>query len=222
MSEYAVLDLFCGLGGFSASFKDSDRWELTTVDIEPAFDPDIVDDVFNLRPSDFDTDFDVVLASPPCTRFTKVASSAGHIVNGEPATKEAADATALVYHTIGLIRGLVPDYWFMENPLAFLRNVIGEPNGFVTYCQYGKDYMKPTDLWGDHPCQFRYKSCGYGDDCHVSNPNIRYGGTGSLDSMDGSSEERAKVPYQLSESIRDACESGLDGTAPEQTTLFAD
>ena len=67
MSEYKVLDLFCGLGGFSAAFKDSDRWEVTTVDLNAEFDPDIVVDVFDLRPSDFVSDFDVVLASPQFT-----------------------------------------------------------------------------------------------------------------------------------------------------------
>ena len=40
MSEYHVLDLFCGLGGFSQAFEESDRWHVTTVDIEARFDPD--------------------------------------------------------------------------------------------------------------------------------------------------------------------------------------
>jgi hypothetical protein len=219
VTDYRVLDLFCGLGGFSQAFAESDRWVVTTVDIEERFEPDIQADVFELRPSDFDQEFDVVLASPPCTRFTKVASSAGHIVDGQPATPEASDAVTLVYHTIGVVRGVNPTYWFMENPLAFLRNVIGPPKGFVTYCQYGEDYMKPTDLWGVHPAGFEYKSCGYGDDCHKSNPNIRYGGRGSVDSMPDDSAERAKVPAELSKSIRDACEAALDGNMAEQATL---
>jgi len=28
-AEYHVLDLFCGLGGFSQAFADSDRWSVT-------------------------------------------------------------------------------------------------------------------------------------------------------------------------------------------------
>jgi hypothetical protein len=51
VSDYRVLDLFSGLGGFSSAFADSERWRVTTVDIEPRFDPDIQADVFELRPS---------------------------------------------------------------------------------------------------------------------------------------------------------------------------
>ena len=81
------LDLFCGLGGFSAAFEDSDRWDLTTVDINERFNPDIVADVFELRPSDLEEDFDVVLASPPCTSFSLAANGHHtHFQDDEPLT----------------------------------------------------------------------------------------------------------------------------------------
>jgi len=197
------LDLFCGLGGFSAAFEDSDRWDVTTVEIEPEFDPDIVADVFDLKPSDFDTEFDVILASPPCTQFSFAASSLERFVDGEPQTEDAADAVALVHHTIGLIRGLNPEYWVMENPQGWLRQVIGNPTKRITYCQYGTDYMKPTDLWGDHPPGFRGRSCSYGDDCHANNTDHAHGGKGSCDVIGDTAEERSLVPYELSEAIRD-------------------
>ncbi|MEA5406388.1 hypothetical protein VB773_01495 [Haloarculaceae archaeon H-GB2-1] len=59
-----ILDLFSGLGGFSAAFEDSSNWEVTTVEIEEQFDPDICADILDLRPSDFDHEYDVILASP--------------------------------------------------------------------------------------------------------------------------------------------------------------
>ena len=41
MSDRNVyLDLFAGLGGFSAAFEDSDTWEVITVEIEERFEPD--------------------------------------------------------------------------------------------------------------------------------------------------------------------------------------
>ena len=221
---YRVLDLFCGLGGFSQAFEDSDRWEVTTVDIEERFEPDRVADVFNLRPSDFG-EFDVVLASPPCTQFSLAASSLERFVDGEPQTEAARDAVGLVYHTLGLINALTPEYWFLENPQGFLRQVIGEPAARVTYCQYGTDYMKPTDLWGDHPQQWIPRSCSYGDGCHQYNTDQANGGDGNVRTMfqhttSGSDPaERAKVPAELSEAIRDACEAGLDGEVPQQATL---
>ena len=218
MSKYRVLDLFSGLGGFSQAFVKSDRWDVTTVEIDPEFDPDIVADVFDLRPSDFD-DFDVILASPPCTQFSFAASSLERFVDGEPQTDDACDAVALVYHTIGLIRGLSPEFWFLENPQGWLRQVIGDPDARVTFCQYGAVWMKPTDLWGDHPDAWMPRSCSYGDDCHAYNTDCDHGGLGSC-AVSGTrdSSERAKIPYDLSESIRDACERTLDGDAPVQTT----
>ena len=225
MTEYRVLDLFCGLGGFSQAFAESDRWQVTTVDIEARFEPDRVADVFDLRPSDFDQEFDVVLASPPCTQFSLAASSLERFVAGEPQTEDAADAVALVYHTIGLIRGLNPDYWFLENPQGFLRQIIGVPDARVTYCQYGTAYMKPTDLWGVHPHAWTPQACSYGDGCHAYNTDQEHGGEGNVRTMfqqttsGTNAAERAKVPAQLSAAIRDACEAGLAGDVHEQATF---
>jgi hypothetical protein len=225
-AEYAVLDLFCGLGGFSAAFEDSDRWRVTAVDIEGRFEPDIEADVFDLRPSDFDTEYDVVLASPPCKYF----SAARNITeggdpawnNGTPVADGACDAVALVYHTLGVIHGLSPTFWFVENPgTGRLSSIIGPPTGRVTYCQYGQQHQKPTDLWGDHP-PMTYRRCAPGADCHDETggyePDRSQPRLGTLSESDDPAE-RAKVPAALSAAIRDACEAGLDGDAPEQTTL---
>ena len=208
MSDYRLLDLFAGLGGFSAAFEDSARWDVTTVEINPEFDPDITADVFDLTPSDFQQEFDVIVASPPCTEFSPAQNLNGsHSPDG--------DAIALVYHTLGLIRGLSPDYWFMENPRGQLRSVIGRPKQTVTYCQYGEDRMKPTDLWGNHPEAFVGRRCAYGDDCHI---NTRNGTTATQAAGYDTAAKRSKVPCELSDAIREACEAALDGEAPTQTT----
>jgi hypothetical protein len=204
MSEYRVLDLFAGLGGFSQAFAESSRWSVTTVELLERFEPDIQGDIFELRPSSFDREFDVILASPPCEEF-----SPANNLNGE--RDPDPDAVALVYHALGLIRGLDPTFWFVENPRGRLRSYIGQPSATVTYCQYGENRMKPTDLWGEHPHAFVGRRCDYGDDCHESN---REGTNNYPDDPN----EKAEVPYDLSESIRDACEAALDGDAPVQTT----
>jgi hypothetical protein len=209
MSEYHVLDLFCGLGGFSSAFDDSDRWAVTTVDIEARFDPGIQADVFNLRPSDFEREFDVVLASPPCTQFSPVQN-----LNGDH--EPDGDHIALVHHALGLIRGLRPAYWVLENPRGRLRSYIGKPTTTVTYCQYGQQRMKPTDLWGQHPPQFVGRRCGYGDDCHM---NTRAGSNAAREVGYTTAAECAKVPYDLSNAVREACERALDGEVAEQVEL---
>jgi len=214
MSDYRVLDLFCGLGGFSQAFTDRPRWSVTTVDIEERFDPDIVADVFELRPSDFDHEFDVVLASPPCTQFSIAASRFYRFADGEPQTKDAADALALVHHTVGLIRGLSPTFWLLENPVGKLRHVWQPPAATLTQCQYGRAHRKPTDLWGDLP-PVAFGKCSPGDGCHDDEPRGMGGGENHVRDP----AERAKVPAELSDAIRDACEAGLDGEVPEQATL---
>jgi hypothetical protein len=210
VSDYHVLDLFSGLGGFSSAFTDSTRWRVTTVDIDERFAPEVQADVFDLRPSNFsDCSFDAVLASPPCVEFTTMQNLNGGV---EP----SGNAIALVHHTIGLIEGLKPEYWFLENPRGRLRSYIGHPEAAVTYCQYGEKYMKPTDLWGEHP-PMTYRRCNYGNSCHLQNR----GGNHAMRDHAGkrTRAERAKVPRELSTAIRDACEAALDGEAAEQATF---
>lgn len=210
-----VFDLFCGLGGFSAAFEDADDWRVVTVDKNGEFDPEIQANVFDLRPKDLPA-ADLILASPPCQAFSLAASFQENFDGDEPQTPAARRSIALVYHTIGLIKGLNPDYWFLENPTGYLRQVIGPPTGFVTYCQYGADYQKQTDLWGDHP-PMTYKTCQRNDPCHES--NTEDDGRNSVASMPRDLAERAKVPYGLSEAIRDAVDPALENDVPEQSDL---
>lgn len=187
-----------------------------TVDIEEEFDPDIQADVLNLRPADLPNP-DVVLASPPCDVFSLACARDRywHEDRREPADPKAREHIALVFHTIGLIRGVSPDFWFLENPRGRLRWILGVPTGTVTYCQYGEDYQKPTDLWGDHPPGMIYRACSAGDPCHDRCPRDD-GHSGVLANSMRDPAERAMVPYELSEAILEAVEG-----RSEQTTLGA-
>ena len=198
------LDLFSGLGGFSQAFEESERWEVTTVEIESKFNPDIQSDIMDLTASDL-PDSDLVLASPPCTLFS-LAGNHDQWENKQPVGDRAKDAITLVYHTIGIIKGLNPDYWFLENPRGRLKWVLGEPEGMVHYCQYGKPYKKPTYLWGEHPERMEYRKCSAkpGSGCHSR--NAEDDGTAATGSMDNDHAKRSKVPYELSESILKAVE----------------
>lgn len=208
MTEYHVLDLFAGLGGFSSAFEFSQRWRVTAADIDPEYEPDLVGDIFEMRPSEFGGEYDVILASPPCTAFSTATNMnpGEHVIDG--------DAIALAHHAVGLIEGLKPTYWFLENPVGHLRKFLGMPQGTVTYCEYGTDYQKPTDLWGDHPAHFTYKRCPPRADCHASASHVE-----NTHAMPRDPAKRAKVPYELSEAIRDACRAGLAEEPGAQTTF---
>ena len=221
MSDYNVLDLFAGLGGFSSAFADSDRWDVTTVEIEERFNPDIQADIFNLRPSDFENEFDVVLASPPCYQLSPAGNHDNwNFEHQQPTADDSKNAVALFHHTVGLIHGLAPRYHFIENPRnSRIRWTYGDPDEWVTYCQYGRHYQKPTALWGEFP-PMTFKRCVNDANCHEKNTPTD--GTQAIASMDNIGQaERSKVPYELSKAIRDACEAGLDGDVAEQSGLEA-
>jgi len=218
MATRQCLDLFAGLGGFSAAFDDSDEWDVTTVELEPEFDPDIQADVLDLRPSDL-PNADVVLAGHPCTLFS-TAGNHGQwdLDNKKPTGDRARKHVSMLHHTLGLIHALSPDYWFLENPRhGRILWYLGRPTGTVTYCQYGREYMKPTGLWGEHP-PMTYKRCRKGMDCHVSNSEDD--GTSAIASMgDRGHAERSLVPYELSDSILEAVEDAYNNPETGQTSV---
>lgn len=221
MSETRVcLDLFSGLGGFSQAFVESPEWDVVTVDVCENFDPDISADVLGLRPADL-PDADVVLAGHPCTVF----STAGNWDEWdhdrqEPVGDRSKRHVALVYHTLGLIQALSPDFWYLENPRrSRIRWFIGQPDDWVSYCQYGRDYQKDTGLWGNHAPMVFKKCPGNGASCHGSNGESD--GYTNIQSMPSDTGERAKVPYQLSLEIREAVEAAYANPPPEQSTLTA-
>jgi len=211
-----VLDLFSGLGGFSSAFAVDRAYQVTTVDIEEKFNPDIQADVLDLRWEDL-PDADIVLASPPCTAFTVMQIGKRWRVDDDdvahPIEDFAKTSLTLVHHTIGLIKAIDPDWWVMENPMGMLRKVFRPPDYHVWYCQYGVSHAKPTDLWGYLPDSFEPKSCKnnnpYCD--HTRAP------AGSSTGIQGglSSAERAKVPIGLSESIKES----IEHPEPKQLTL---
>lgn len=216
-------DFFAGTGSATKSFRESDDWRVIQVELKERFNPDIQADILELEYEDLpEKNPDFVWASPPCPAFSLVAteSGVGHRyfekfdqwggVPGEsrslfmPRKEKSVKSVRMVYHTLHLIQQLNPDYWFMENPRGLLRKVIGMPNGTVTYCQYGYDAMKPTDLWGAHPPSFKYKSCSPRSSCHQSSP--RGSGDSGIQGMSGS-EERSKIPEGLSLAVKEAVEN---------------
>lgn len=209
------IDLFAGLGGFSAAFEDDPEWEVVTVEIDDSFDPDICADVLNLTPSDLldeigEFDQLVVLASPPCTAFSMAASGTHLDEDGRPVSEWGRKSLALVHHTLGLIKGLDPEWYFIENPMGGMRNELGNPpDAHVWWCKYGSDRAKPTDLWGRIPPSFDAKSCSNGNDSchHESAPRGSHTGT---QSSELSPSERAKLPRGLSDAILDAVENPKD------------
>jgi hypothetical protein len=208
-----VLDLFSGLGGWSAPFVERGH-EVITVDIDPRFKPDIVADILEWTPQG---SYDVVLASPPCEMFSTGGwhqhswrmhgdKAFGSNVY-EPLDERALYARALVLRTVDLIVNVIrPEFAIIENPRGLLRQlgIIPFPRQTAWYCHYGEPRAKPTDLWlyGWNgvtlrpPCH--NQRANHPADCccrdHPSSPRGSITGTQGMESA-----LAAKIPYELAQ-----------------------
>jgi len=220
--KYNALDLFSGSGSATKFFRESEEWNVQGIDINPKKENDLEKNILDVKPEMFEKDINFIWASPPCKSFS-VANIGNnwHKKNDQlrlPKSEKAVNGVQMVYHTLWLIQELDPDYWFLENPRGGLRKVIGEPQkekrkkldkelnvseqkdsnypGTVTYCQFGDTVMKPTDLWGEHPTDFKYLFCGNGMSCHTS---ASRGSKKGLQYKNKS--DRAKIPEGLAKEV---------------------
>ena len=194
-----VLELFAGSRSIGKVAEDL-GYEVFSSDINPF---DGIDYVTDIRQFDIDkVPFipDVVWASPPCTYFS-VASIGKHWnKDNTPKSDNAMLGVEIVEHTLRIIdmyRVLNPNLvFYMENPRGKLRKlpvVDGLFRQTVTYCQYGDDRMKPTDIWTNNLHWTPKKPCKNGMPCHTAAPRGSQTGTQGRKG----NYERSKIPYDL-------------------------
>jgi site-specific DNA-cytosine methylase len=106
--ETPILDLFSGTGSTSKVFRDK-GYEVTTLDKNPGFQPDILTDIMgcNFEEAFPDDYFDVIIASPPCTEY-----SAAMICR----VRDLEIADQIVQSTLEIRAHFQPKHWFIENP----------------------------------------------------------------------------------------------------------
>jgi len=71
------------------------------------------------------------------------------------------------------------------------------PRYTVTYCQYGDERMKPTDIWTNHPNPNFKPPCKNGAPCHTPAPRGSRTGTQGIRGK----KQRAVIPKELCEHI---------------------
>lgn len=204
-----VFDFFAGTGSSTRAFEDAGD-TVITFELDKQFDVTEHADIMKLTAHELMRKYgrpDFVWASPPCTAFS-VASIGHHWTGGKgayiPKTEEATYNQGLVSKTREIIDALNPrNGYLIENPRGVLRKlspVQGLLRHTVTYCQYGDDRMKPTDLWGGVPGWVPREMCKNGDACHTAAPRGSRTGTQGR----AGARERSMVPYELGKEIRDA------------------
>ena len=183
-------------------------YDTYTVEIDKSFPRiDSYKDVLTITADEILREFGrptIIWASPPCTTYSVSAiyrhreqDSRGNLL---PKSSEARLSDQLVQHMLELIRELQPKAYFIENPRAALRKMDfmqDLPRYTVTYCQYGDERMKATDIWTSHPDPQFKPPCNFGADCHVSAPRGSQTGTQGLKNA----KERAMIPVKLCEHI---------------------
>jgi len=87
---------------------------------------------------------DVVLAAPPCTEF----SFAKHFHGTGNFSHNFVEGLSIVDACLRFILICQPSIWALENPKGYLRRWLGEPQLTFEPWQFGDNYRKVTDLWG--------------------------------------------------------------------------
>lgn len=216
-----VLELFAGTRSIGRAFERHGH-EVLSVDWDEQFpDIDIQDDVMNVYARDIVERIghvDVVWASPDCTTYSIAAIShhrtredSGNLA-GVSDYARACDRVNMHLHNLMLM--LTPPLWFIENPRGGMRKMDfmhGLERYTVTYCQYGDDRMKPTDIWTNHPDPRFKPMCKNGDPCHTAAPRGAKTGTQGR----SGSVERSRIPDELCEHIVTISEEHLSRLAKE-------
>ena len=167
-----VLDLFCGLGGWSIPFNETGH-ECTGIDIKNIGYP------FNFIQADLtdwkpDKHYDIVLASPPCTNFSKT------VMNWTGKTNEMKGLD-LVWRTFALIQEIKPKYYVIEN-VKGLSEFIDKADDIVRYGR--SSHRKAAYLWSN------IGKLGMLESMIIKNTNRK--------TFKTSDPELAKIPYELS------------------------
>lgn len=210
-----ILELYSGTECLSDAFRKRGH-QCFTVDWDEKFPSSWHVDISKITADDILERFgrpDVIWVGTDCTTFSVAAISHHRRRNEEtgslePISEYAKQCDETNKHVKKLIEELNPTYYFWENPRGGLRKMDymqDYPRYTTTYCQYGFPYMKPTDIWTNHPNPNFKPACKNGDPCHEAAPR---GSKSGLQKVDGK-DKRSMYPNELCEHIVDICEQGL-------------
>ena len=140
-AQLRLLDLFCGMGGWSIGFY-REGFECTGVDVVDVGYPYnlVLRDVREYHPEP--GVYDVVVASPPCTEFSSITMLSWR--KGQRGPPEPEKGMELVREAKRVIDEAKPRFWLLENvygSIDHISRLLGKPLVIA----------KPWILWGNIP-----------------------------------------------------------------------
>lgn len=193
-----VLDLFCGLGGWSDGFA-SEGFEVLGVEIEPKIarlynHPVLVADVRTLNGENF-KGFDVIVGSPPCRDFSYFADRFGKTWKNNPRNIENGLKNIKAFFQI--VKEAQPSFWLMENVYGLTRFLPQKPQ--CTPYLGGKPFMHRA-FWGIFPSFLipTKKRLPMRNRPHQKGRKIYT-----------TSHERARIPFPVAQALAGACKHEL-------------
>jgi hypothetical protein len=187
-----LLELFKGTGSVGKVAKKL-GFNVTSLDFEEKYKPDILVDILKWNYKDFPTP-DYIWASPPCNTFSPLAYplKERNIETAEPYSERAKFGTEILHQTLKIIKYFLnknPKLKFcIENPHGMMRKdpkMRKLPMETTKYCMYGDEKTKPTDFWSNYKLDLKQGKC-----------------RGTLTVVDANTiEERYRMPPKLIKQI---------------------
>jgi len=199
-----LLDLCCGMGGWSIGFHRA-GFECTGVDtLDIAYPYQLI--LADVREWHPDKKYDVVVASPPCTEFSSLLRLA--VARGQRGPANLKLGIELVQACRRIINEVNPTFWILEN-------VRGAEEHISTFLGPPKLKRGPWFLWGEFPNFLlpesnAMKKC----DSKVDAKAKRYDHLNSVLAFNPlRSWFRSKIPLPLSLPMAQACKEALTNIA---------
>lgn len=147
-----LLELFSGTGSVGNEMLKLKKVDsVHSIDIHPKYNPTTCTDILKWNYKQFPPGyFHMIWASPPCTEYSLAKTRA-------PRDLELADK--IVKRTLKIIKYYNPRHWFLENPVGLLKQrSFMQPlkMNTCTYCKYGTQFKKPTNIWSNHDLPLKY------------------------------------------------------------------